>query len=1289
MSGLEETVTHGMHVWVDGSASPGGHPQIDIVAVQGLGSDPNRTWVWKGDDRRTVWLRDLLPSDIPNARIASWGYNSRFGNRAPKVTLDICGKDLLVALSHHRNTQRQKEMPLIFIGHSFGGLVIKKALVMSHASPSTDKDLKKLFQSTVGIVFLGTPHDGASSAEIGGLIARFMRLMRFGWEDTLLNTLIYGSKELRKLGHDFATISSSISIVCFHEIKPTSVFTFNILFVDEQSATIEGRQSISLNCDHTQMNKFPSYNDPNYIKVLQELQQIAGLALEEGSRFMSPEEENILKMLQSPTLDCKPSHDGCLKGTREDILKEINAWVLDLDAPNILWIQGYPGVGKSAIASTLVSRLQRSRRLGSSFFFQREIPTTTKALWKKIAFDLSHRYVTVRAIVIAKLREVEDYSSGVDIDTLFRELIHEPLENSGNIQVEKLPVVVIDALDECGGLEGAKSTQRTRLMRTLILWSKLSKKFKLVVTSRKEYDIGRVFEKADHHTIDISIGHTTSSLKDIRTFLENRFTSVTDQYVSLSDEGWPGPQAIDELAQKAAGLFIWAETVIKFIHGGDPKTRLNRIMGGNNTGMTGLYSRILDMSFPSPDVETVTAFHAVVGTIIFARTPLYASSIAHMLSISRSLLDCICTGLQSVLDSNGLLRFNHQSFVDFLLDNNGRSSVFLIKQESSDRMLALGCLQTMKKGLKFNICGFESSYVRNRSIEDSEARVEKNVPQHLSYSSYFWMDHLAEVECDNDILGLVKIFMESLFLYWLEVLSVGKRFHLARKTFTKLTIWMRDNGQSDTMAKDMRQFVETFASCISEAAPHIYLSALAFSPPNSAVWNNYTKIYQNRIFIESGGHSNWPAIQNVLAGHRSRVNSVAASFDGTRIVSGSDDRTIRVWNAETGEMVVGQSQAHTDWVTSVSFSRDGTRIASGSKDMTIRVWDALTADMVAGPCKSHTNNVRSIAFLPNGTCIASGFTKSTIQVWNAETGEVVRGPFRGHRRWVTSVSISSDGACIASGSHDKTIRLWDAVTGELAASPFQGHEGMVTSVTFSSEGLYIVSGFNDNVIQIWNAMTGIRVGGPFRGHSGSVRSVTFSPDGTRIISGSDDKTVRVWNLESSDLVIGPFHGHSSLITSVAFSPHGTRIVSASNDCTVRVWDAEMGDPIGRPFQGHKGRVRSIAFSSDGTRIISGADDSTTQVWDARTGNKVAGPFKDHSSSVQSVAFSSDGSHIASGSDDKTIQVRNIVIDQLMATFEGHKGRVRSVAFSSNGARIVSGSHDKTIRMWEVETGEIM
>jgi hypothetical protein len=509
----------------------------------------------------------------------------------------------------------------------------------------------------------------------------------------------------------------------------------------------------------------------------------------------TPEEEEILKSIKPKDLDNDCPHKPCLQGTRQDILAHINEWIADLDAPNVLWIKGYPGVGKSAIASTFASTLQQSGRLGSIFFFQRAkaASMTTRTLWRKVAVDLARRYPPTRRVLVDKIRTDEIDLSLLSIRVLFDILIREPLAASEHIPNNKLPVIVVDALDECGGLKGTYSEDRMTFIQTLKLWPGIPKKFKLIVTSRDESDIGDAFLQIDHRSLEIFAGQrvTSTSSNDIRRFLQDRFSSISARWQSLPVE-WPAPGIIDDLATKAEGLFIWAKTVIEFIGEGNPKNKLNQILKGHATnGIKGLYSHILDTSFSDPDEVTIRAFRSIVGTIILAKTPLSASSVRQLLSIDKTMFEHICKGLRSVLDSKGFLKFNHQSFVDFLLDDTVSDSKFLIKTEDGNQELALSCLRTMKEELRFNICELESSHVRNYDIPDLDIRIQAFIPQHLFYSCYYWMDHLAKTRSDEKILEILRVFIYDLFLYWLEVLSVSESIDLARGMMASLTKWMK------------------------------------------------------------------------------------------------------------------------------------------------------------------------------------------------------------------------------------------------------------------------------------------------------------------------------------------------------------------------------------------------------------------------------------------------------------------------------------------------------------------
>ncbi len=176
-----------------------------------------------------------------------------------------------------------------------------------------------------------------------------------------------------------------------------------------------------------------------------------------------------------------------------------------------------------------------------------------------------------------------------------------------------------------------------------------------------------------------------------------------------------------------------------------------------------------------------------------------------------------------------------------------------------------------------------------------------------------------------------------------------------------------------------------------------------------------------------------------------------------------------------------QLQGHEAGVMSVAFSSDGERIVSGSSDKTMRLWDAKTGASIGQPFKGHEDGISSVAFSPDGRRIVSGSSDKTVRLWDAKTGASIGQPFKGHEKGVSSVAFSPDGERIVSGGEDNTVRLWDTKTGAQIGQPFKGH-GIVMSVAFSPDGRRIVSGGWDNTVRLWDAKTGAQIGQPFKGH---------------------------------------------------------------------------------------------------------------------------------------------------------------------------------------------------------------
>ncbi|CAE6438563.1 unnamed protein product [Rhizoctonia solani] len=299
----------------------------------------------------------------------------------------------------------------------------------------------------------------------------------------------------------------------------------------------------------------------------------------------------------------------------------------------------------------------------------------------------------------------------------------------------------------------------------------------------------------------------------------------------------------------------------------------------------------------------------------------------------------------------------------------------------------------------------------------------------------------------------------------------------------------------------------------------------------------------------------------VYKGHAGPVRSVAFSPDGKSVVSGSWDRTIRMWEAHSPSPIGHPLQGHTDTIWSVSYSPLGNMIASASKDRTIRLWDTMTRQLVGDPLYGHVNTVASVAFSHGGDLVASGSTDKTVRLWDVQRRVAVSRPFKGHTNWVRSVAFSPDSTRIVSGSYDETIRVWDVERGIIRVGPLEGHTSVVRSVAYSPDGSQIVSGSYDRTLRLWDSRTGGIIGNPYEGHTSEVYSVSFSPNGIYIASGSIDRTVRVWDVRTGRQLDEPYSQHTDAVRSVAFSPCGRRIASGSDDKTAIIWSLSDSDSV--------------------------------------------------------------------------------------------------------------------------------
>ena len=290
--------------------------------------------------------------------------------------------------------------------------------------------------------------------------------------------------------------------------------------------------------------------------------------------------------------------------------------------------------------------------------------------------------------------------------------------------------------------------------------------------------------------------------------------------------------------------------------------------------------------------------------------------------------------------------------------------------------------------------------------------------------------------------------------------------------------------------------------------------------------------------------------QYTLKGHTHWVRSVAISPDSKILVSGSGDKTIKIWDLNTGNLLNNIISNHGFWITAIAISCNGQFIASGSADKTMKIWRLDTGEVI-NTINGHKDQVRSLVFSADGKFLVSTSQDNTIKMWRMNNGELIR-TFSGHSHWVTCVAIAPDGKTLVSGSYDRTLKIWDINTGQLLNSLI-GHSKEIESIAIHPQGKIIASVGKDQTIKLWRIYTGTLLG-TLPGHKDDMISLAFSPNGQTLAIGSNDKNIYLWQIIPRN--IRPNYilsGHNNRIWSIAFSPDGQIIASGSGDGTIKIW----------------------------------------------------------------------------------------------------------------------------------------
>lgn len=417
----------------------------------------------------------------------------------------------------------------------------------------------------------------------------------------------------------------------------------------------------------------------------------------------------------------------------------------------------------------------------------------------------------------------------------------------------------------------------------------------------------------------------------------------------------------------------------------------------------------------------------------------------------------------------------------------------------------------------------------------------------------------------------------------------------------------------------------------------------------------------------------------LYSGHTDNITSLAITPDGHLLLTGSYDRTARLWDLTTNDLRQSFTVAF-GGITSVAVSPDGTTAITGGEDGNIRLW-TVASGQERQVLRGHRGDVTGLAFTPDGRTLLSGSADRTARVWNLASGRLLQ-TFRAHTATITSVALSPDGNQALTGSADNTAQLWDTRSTDVLQT-FGDHSAAITSVALSPDGRFALVGSADQTAYLWDIRSGDLVQ-TYRGHTDAVTSVAFSPDEHLALTGSADATARIWDIQAGT-ALRTLVGGAVPVASAAFMPDAHAVLVGSGS-VVRQWDITARSPFA-PLTGHSDAVTSVALSPDGRLALTGSADATARVWDLQSGQTLY-TFTDHTVPVRQVAFAPDGDLLLTVGEDGTVYLWESRHGTRMGTLS-HPAGVWDAVFAPDGDRILTSSADGTIRLWDGHAGMVL
>ncbi|KAH6849741.1 hypothetical protein B0I37DRAFT_369747 [Chaetomium sp. MPI-CAGE-AT-0009] len=822
-------------------------PRIDFIFVHGLFGGSRKTWSYS-QEPGMFWPKEWLPNEVGfrHVRLHSYGYNSGGSRRKSFLTVHDFAQALLADIYNSPELRKNGDTPIVFVAHSMGGLVVKKAYLLAVNDPT----YKSVGHRIHTMYFLGTPHRGSDSAQI----ARIIRYSTGHGSKAYINDLVPGSAVLNQINDEFRHVCSNVRLWSFFEGVPTAFGPLSSLVVEKESAILglPGEHIQYVEADHRHLCKFESPISPNYmllqrafLTTIEELEADGLFRRRDEYREQMKQVSSFLLVEQRPdpvllAINEKQHQGSCQWLTANDAfqhwvngpdrrgserLLQQTSYGLEEDA-RILWLTGRPGTGKS-VASGHVVRYLEACNLDCSFYFfshSDKAGSTIAALLQSLAFQMAESSYEVRRAIVSMIEDGVRVSHG-DYRMLWNKVFVQGIFRLDSLKPQ---FWVIDAVDECSS-NGAPAL--------VAMLSKLDHiaPVRVFMTSRPGGQLARSLTQENVPFKKLSTGQS-GSLRDIQAFLQARCPRL--QGTESHD------MFLANLLSKSNGIFLWASLIVARLENIFSVEDMQETLQAIPSEMDGFYSRIADSIVASPSCELATC---ILRWVICSPRALTTGELAEAvkLDIDRTLvassgqLEAI-TGHLIFVDSQSRVHVTHDTTSSFL---TRRREGLWIDLPVAHSKIAEVCLTAL--------CGVDFAPPRTRRAAGSASK--KSASPLSFYAAANFGYHLMHGSYSVDALLIqLNAFLRSNVLAWIERLAESGSLSTLQQTSQMLKAYLARRAKDhppvslevqtvSAWVNDIHHLVAAFHSGLLASPSSIHFIIPYLCPPASIIRQLFAK----------------------------------------------------------------------------------------------------------------------------------------------------------------------------------------------------------------------------------------------------------------------------------------------------------------------------------------------------------------------------------------------------------------------------------------------------------------